>query len=176
MNARSFRPSGNAAVRLLILAAAALPLAACQPSAENRLLQPAGLKVEDPAFFASDIYLRQGKIHFANGDYGLAEENFRKAVETEPRDTEAWLGLAASYDQLRRFDLADKAYNKAFALGVQKPIVLNNMGYSQLLRGNTAEARRLILKAYEIDPENPYILNNLALLGESGRVIKRQPI
>ena len=34
-------------------------------------------------------------------------------------------------------------------------------------------ARRLLLKAYEIDPENPYIVNNIALLAESGRSLKR---
>jgi Flp pilus assembly protein TadD len=38
-------------------------------------------------------------------NYGLAEKHFRRAVETHPRDAEG-IGLAASYDRLRRFDLA----------------------------------------------------------------------
>src|SRR5262245_3020411 len=49
------------------------------------------------------------KRHFAATNYGLAEQHFRRAVEkpTGPksRDAEAWLGLAASYDNLRRFEL-----------------------------------------------------------------------
>jgi Flp pilus assembly protein TadD len=159
--------------KIAALAAIAGLAAACQPSAENRLLKESGMTMEDPALFPSDGYLRQAKVHFHNADYGLAEVNFRKAVEVSPRDTEAWLGLAASYDQLRRFDLADKAYQRALALGVNRPIILNNMGYSQLMRGDTAAARRLILQAYDLDPDNPYILNNLALLGESGKTIKR---
>jgi len=162
-----------ASSRLSMLLLSCLLLAACQPSAENRLLSGSGMTTEDPSFYPSDPYVRQGKIQFQNGDYGLAEVNFRKAVETAPRDTEAWLGLAASYDQLRRFDLADKAYERALSLGVNRPIVLNNMGYSQLLRGNTPAARRLILQAYDLEPANPYILNNLALLGETGKNIKR---
>lgn len=153
---------------------ALLSLSACQ-SRENADLAPAGLTMEDPAFHPSDTYLRMGKVQFHERAYGLAEENFRKAVEVSPRDTEAWLGLAASYDQLRRFDLADNAYEKALALGTRKAIILNNMGYSQLMRGNTAEARRLILKAYEMEPDNPYILNNLSLLGETGRTVQREP-
>ena len=53
--------------------------------------------------------------HYARvkGNYGLAEENYRKAVELGPRDLDAWLGLAASYDRLKRFDLADRAYAQA---------------------------------------------------------------
>lgn len=157
----------GAAVAVLVTAVG------CQPSIENQLLAPSGMTMEDPKFLPSDEYLRMGKVHFRNGDYGLAELNFRKAVEVTPNDTEAWLGLAASYDQLRRFDLADRAYEKVMALGKRDPIVLNNAGYSQLLRGNTEAARRLLLKAYELDPGNPVIANNLKLIGESGKTIKR---
>jgi Flp pilus assembly protein TadD len=151
----------------------ALVLAACQPSVENRLLHESGLKMEDPKYFPSDDFVRMGKVHFRHGDYGLAATNYRKAVEVTPRDSEAWLGLAASYDQLRRFDLADQAYKRAESLGRNNPIILNNIGYSQMLRGNIPEARRLLLKAHELDPDNPYIANNITLLGESGRTVKR---
>jgi Flp pilus assembly protein TadD len=131
------------------------------------------MKLEDPKYYPSDEYLRMGKVHFRNGDYGLAELNFRKAVEVTPNDTEGWLGLAASYDHLRRFDLADRAYEKAMAIGKGNPIVLNNAGYSQMLRGNTQLARSMLLRAYELDPGNPIIVNNLKLLGESGKTVKR---
>ena len=148
-------------------------LMACQPSAQNRLLHESNLKMEDPLFYPSDDYLRVGKVAFRNGDYGLAEQNFRKAVEVTPKDAEAWLGLAASYDQLRRFDLADKAYEKVLQLSPKNATLLNNAGYSQLLRGNLKSARRFLLKAYELEPENPYIANNLELLGESEKSVKR---
>jgi Flp pilus assembly protein TadD len=162
-----------AGIRASCAALALVTLAACQNSAENKLLAESGMTLEDPAFYPSDPYLRMGKVHFRAGAYGLAEEKFRKAVEVTPRDTEAWLGLAASYDQLRRFDLADKAYERVLALDGKNAIVLNNAGYSQLLRGNLVAARRLLLKAYEIEPDNPYIANNIALLNESGKSVKR---
>ncbi len=44
------------------------------------------------------------------GNYGIAQRYFKDAVEKAPRDVTAWIGLAASYDRLRRFDLADQAY------------------------------------------------------------------
>jgi Flp pilus assembly protein TadD len=150
-----------------------LPIAACQPTNDNKVLRQSGLLDEDPKFFPSDDYLRTGKLKFHHGDYGLAEKYFRKAVEVTPNDTEAWLGLAASYDQLRRFDLADKTYARVLQLKGNDAVVQNNLGYSLLLRGDSKQARRYFLKAYELDPTNPYILNNLALIGESGATIKR---
>ena len=158
---------------IIPLAALGLLVAACQPSAENRLLLESGMTMEDPKFYPSDEYIRMAKVNFRNGDYGLAERNYRKAVEVTPKDAEAWLGLAASYDRLRRFDLADKAFERVLQLGYNNAAVLNNAGYSQLLRGDLKSARRFLLKAYELEPENPYIVNNIALLGESEKSVKR---
>ena len=159
--------------RIAVVAAAVGLLAACQPSAQNRMLEESSMKVEDPQFYPSDEYIRMAKVNFRNGDYGLAEKNYRKAVELTPRDAEAWLGLAATYDHLRRFDLADKAYEKVLQLGVKNAAVLNNAGYSQLMRGNLKSARRFFLKAYELEPDNPYVAHNLELLGESEKRVKR---
>lgn len=113
----------------------------------------------------------RGKMHFAAGRYGLAESNFRKAVELDPNNLEAWVGLAASYDRMRRFDLASRAYRSAIKIGGETPAVLNNLGYSYLLRGNTRMARKKLLKAQRLDPDNPSIKANLALL-EKGRRMK----
>jgi Flp pilus assembly protein TadD len=46
--------------------------------------------------------LSLGKKHYRAENFGLAEKYFRHAAELHPRDAEAWLGLAASYDRLRR--------------------------------------------------------------------------
>jgi Flp pilus assembly protein TadD len=113
-----------------------------------------------------------GRQHFREGNYGLAERYFRKAVEAGPRDADAWLGLAASYDRLRRFDLADRAYKQLYAMVGRTPELLNNQGYSYMLRGDYAHARSTLLEAREKDPKNPYIANNIALLAESIRTHK----
>src|SRR5262249_54558622 len=57
--------------------------------------------------------LRLALEHFDRGDYGTAERYFRDAVEKAPRDATAWVGLAATYDRIGRFDLADRAYASA---------------------------------------------------------------
>ena len=74
--------------------------------------------------------LSLGKKHYRANNFGLAEKYFRHAVELHPRDAEAWLGLAASYDRLRRFDLADRAYGHAIRIVGPTAEILNNQGYS----------------------------------------------
>lgn len=119
----------------------------------------------------SDPYddLDTGKKLYRAANYGLAERHFRRAVESRPKDAEAWVGLAASYDQLRRFELADRAYNQAIGIIGQTPEVLNNQGYSYMLRGDYARARTILLQAKAKDPDNPFIKNNLELLDQSMR-------
>ena len=108
--------------------------------------------------------LSLGKHHFRQENFGLAEHYFRRAAESHPRDAEAWLGLAASYDRLRRFELADRAYGQVLEIYGPTPEVLNNLGYSYLLRGDFKRARIKLTEAAARDPDNPYIRNNVELL------------
>jgi Flp pilus assembly protein TadD len=107
------------------------------------------------------------KKYFRQGSYGLAERHFRKAVELHPRDAESWLGLAASYDRLKRFDLADRAYGQVVKITGPIPEVMNNRGFSYILRGDYRRAREILLAARAKDPKSPFIANNLRLLEES---------
>jgi len=108
--------------------------------------------------------LKEGKENFRRNNFGLAEQKFRAAVEASPRNAEAWLGLAASYDQLGRFDLADRAYEEVIQIKGPLPQILNNRGYSYYLRGDKTKARTTLTQASRADPENQQILGNLDLL------------
>lgn len=113
--------------------------------------------------------LSLAKKQFRAANYGLAEEHYRKAVETHPNDAEAWVGLAAAYDRLKRFDLADRAYKEAIRIVGPTAEVLNNQGYSYMLRGEYARSRTTLRKAQTLDPQNVYILNNINLLEQVAR-------
>jgi cytochrome c-type biogenesis protein CcmH/NrfG len=136
------------------------------PAAETVITGPTpsstGMSGEEPK---SDLQL--GKRYYRENQFGNAEKHFRRAVEQAPKDLEAWIGLAASYDKLKRFDLADRAYNQAIRLGGPTPEILNNQGYSYMLRGDRRRARQILLAAQAKDPTNPYIKNNLDMLDES---------
>lgn len=129
----------------------------------------------DVQYYPSDEPLRLAIEHFNRGNFGTAARYFRDAVEKAPKDASAWIGLAASYDRLGRFDLADQAYTEAVRLAGETTALLNNRGYSYMLRGNFAAARRDLLKAYAREPGNSIIVNNLKLLDGSEHFIKRSP-
>ena len=111
--------------------------------------------------------LQRGKRYFRANNFGLAEKSFRAAAEKHPNDAEAWVGLASSYDRLHRFDLADRAYAQAIRLIGPTPEILNDQGFSYMLRGDYGRARRKLLAAQARDPGNPYVRANLELLQES---------
>src|SRR5687768_15112476 len=71
--------------------------------------------IEEPVdveYYADDKVLAAAKNQFEEGNYGHAQHYYKRAVAVAPNDAEAWLGLAASYDRIRRFDEADKAYRR----------------------------------------------------------------
>lgn len=127
----------------------------------------------DTKYYASDEPLKEGVRHFYAGNFGSSQKYFQAAVEKTPRDAVAWVGLAASYDRLRRFDLADHAYANAIRLSGPTVQVLNNQGYSHLLRGDLVRAREKFLAAHDLDPDNPLIRNNLVLLSSSAQMVER---
>jgi Flp pilus assembly protein TadD len=136
-------------------------------------------KLQDPddvKYYRSDEPLRMGIEHFNRGHYGIAERYFRDATEKAPKDPTAWIGLAAAYDRIGRFDLADRAYVYAIRLVGETTEIINNQGYSYMLRGDLVNARRKFLKAYEREPGNPTIANNLQLLNSSSAFIQRAPV
>jgi tetratricopeptide (TPR) repeat protein len=184
--------------RALLLAAASLWLAGCSasnkfpnpfeaktpgedafaaaPATEDTTAEkappPLGVSAADEAgLLGSDPNdaLSLGKKQYRANNFGLAEKYFRRAAELHPRDAEAWLGLAASYDRLRRFDLADRAYNQAIGILGPTTEILNNQGYSYMLRGDYKRAREKLAAAQRQDPGNKYVRNNLQLLEDSYR-------
>ena len=148
----------------------AVPVVADGPPTTGKVQDP-----DDVKYYRSDEPLRMGIEHFNRGNFGIAERYFRDATEKAPKDPTAWIGLAASYDRVARFDLADRAYAYAIRLVGETTEILNNQGYSYMLRGDLVNARRKFLKAYEREPNNPTIANNLQLLNSSSRFIQRAP-
>lgn len=161
----------------------ALGLAACDYTTREAAIvapvdPPGGDPVQEPTdvkYYPSDEPVRLGLENFNRGSYGLSQRYFKDAVEKSPKDLTAWIGLAASYDRLRRFDLADQAYSRAIRLGGVTVQILNDQGYSYMLRGNLSAARRKFEQAYSLDPGNAVIANNLELLNGSRRFIERPP-
>jgi Flp pilus assembly protein TadD len=135
----------------------ACALAGCQGSAPSQSVEAAH---ETPA--RSD--LEAGKLAYRTGDFAIAEAHFRRATNNDPFSAEAWLGLAAAYDQLGRFDMADRAYDQTRTLVGTAPQLMNNLGYSHMLRGNRDQALDYLARALSVMPNDPVVNANRAVL------------
>jgi len=150
-------------------------LAACSGSSEPDGYVVSSVGEDNLATFVpADEPYRAGALHFRRGEYGLAEHHFLEATDKAPQDVDSWIGLAASYDRLHRFDLADNAYSIAIGLSGETVKILNNQGYSYMLRGNLSAAKAKFARACELEPDNPLVRNNMRLLENSAKYIKRR--
>ncbi len=142
------------------------PAAPGEPAITGSVDAPEEPNAATPRLLGKDANddLRLGKKYFRAANFGLAEKHFRRAVELHPRDAESWVGLAASYDRLKRFELADRAYGQAIGIIGPTPEIMNNQGFSYMLRGDYRRARQTLAAAQAKAPDNPYIRNNLELL------------
>lgn len=155
---------GRPIAGLTALVLLSMPLGACETTKES---EAEGQPVSELVIAENgpeQPWLQRAKEHFRAGDYGLAEKFYRQAVEERHQNVEAWLGLAATYDHLKRFDEADRAYKVVKKLAGHTPTVLNNLGYHYMLKGEFASAQRTLEAALAMDPQNPNIVRNLELL------------
>lgn len=151
---------------------ASLWLAGCQTRSDEGIAIVPGVEPTLPS--ANEAY-RVGRVNLAAGNSGLAERNFRQAVEINKDDAAAWLGLAAAYDNLGRYELADRAYDQATGLRGETLEIVNNRGYSYMLRGNGKRALGQFEQALAMDPGNDVILNNIQILRSAQRPTRSTP-
>jgi Flp pilus assembly protein TadD len=97
----------------------------------------------------------------------------KKAVAEYPDAWKAWNALGGAYDDRGQWTEADDAYAHALAASNAPAIVLNNRGYSRLLRNRLDEATADFVEALRQRPDLEVARTNLrlamALKGEYAR-------
>jgi Flp pilus assembly protein TadD len=119
--------------------------------------------------YTADAALAEAKGHFRNGDFGHSATLYKRVVELSPKNAEGYIGLSASYDRLRRFDLSDRVYTALFAITGGTAQYYNNVGYSYMLRGNLTAALTNFRKAEKLDPGNAVVANNIQILANAAQ-------
>ena len=162
MNRRHLRPLG---FRLIAAGLLAVPLAACSVAGlsthGNSRLQVA--EINNIGSYTADSALVQARAHFRNNDFGYSAAFYKRVVELSPKD----VGLGASYDRMRRFDLSDRVYASLFAISGGTAQYYNNLGYSYLLRGKLKDAMSNFRKAQSLAPDSVVIANNIQLVAQA---------
>ena len=124
-------------------------------------------EISDIGDYTADRAIREARGHFRNKNYGYSAALYKRAVELQPGVAEGYVGLGASYDRLRRFDLADRVYDSLFKMTGGTVQYYNNVGYSQMLRGNLKAAYESFARARSMDPDNIVVENNLQILANA---------
>ena len=113
-----------------------------------------------------------GPRHTGEPAFGNDGARQPRGTELGPKNPDAFVGLAASYDRLRRFDLSDRVYASLFELTGGTVQYFNNVGYSYLLRGNLSAALTNFRKAGKLDPDNLVVANNIQIVANAAKQIK----
>jgi len=156
-------------LRLVALSLVVAPLAGCSigglsTHGNNKL---AVAEVNNMGSFTANGALAQARSHFRNNDFGHSAAFYKRVVELSPNTAEGYIGLGASYDRLRRFDLSDRVYASLFAISGGTAQYYNNVGYSQMLRGNLKNAMTNFRQARTLAPDNAVIANNMQLVAQA---------
>lgn len=103
--------------------------------------------------FAQEDFL--AKRYFEDGDYEKAVVFYEKLVEKDPRRTDYTEGLIACYQQLERYEDAEKYLLNALEEGKPYPTFHIELGYNYTLQNNTEKATEYYNKAIAVIDENP---------------------
>ena len=117
--------------------------------------------------YSAETALAEARGHFRNNDFGHSAALYKRVVELAPKNPEGYVGLGASYDRLRRFDLADRVYASLHKLTGGTALYYNNLGYSNLLRGNLPAALKNFREAQRLAPDSIVIANNIQLIADA---------
>lgn len=104
---------------------------------------------------AAEVYQRAER-------HGLAVPILAELVERDPDSAELRFRLGAAYERSGRTREAEATFRELLAAAPDFHMALNYLGYMWADRGeNLEEARAMIERALELDPENPAYIDSL---------------
>lgn len=125
-----------------------LALAACAGTA------PRGADRATQARQAAELQVKLGQEYMQQGNLRVAMERLQRALELDPRYTNAHTVIAVLYERIEDHERAGFHYRRAAALSPDDGRVLNNLGTYLCSRGQFEESEQHFLKAIR-DPFYP---------------------
>ncbi|MEZ0602920.1 tetratricopeptide repeat protein [Paraburkholderia sp. IW21] len=118
------------------------------PEAETRLREATASFPDDP-----DLTYDYAMAAEKTGHYDVMEAQLRKLIQTQPDNPQAYNALGYSLaDRNQRLPEADKLVEKASSLAPNDAFIMDSVGWVKYRMGNTADAIKLLRKAYGIQP------------------------
>ena len=128
----------------------------------------------NPAF--SPAYHNLGVIYYTWGDYERAKEEFENAIEQDPDYSKAYYSMGILDFELGEYDSAIENFMQAVKLDPKNPNINFDIAQSFVARfrknepegtedfSDLEEALIYLGRAKEIEPNFPYIINNIEII------------
>ncbi|MBC7941652.1 MAG: type IV pilus biogenesis/stability protein PilW [Chitinophagaceae bacterium] len=111
-----------------------------------------------------EAYSLRGLIYAGLGEARLAEQNFQRALQINPRDADAMHNFGWVQCQAQRFVEANALFEQALAQPQYRDPVrtLLSQGVCHARAGNWVDAERALSRSYELNPASPVAAFNLS--------------
>jgi len=113
-----------------------------------------GLHIEPQHQHAYKIYNNRGLLYCAYGNYLKALDDFNKAIECNPKDSELYYNRANAYRALKMVEQAILDYTITIQLDPHNALAYNNRGNLYLEKGNLDKAEADYYKAIHANPKD----------------------
>jgi tetratricopeptide (TPR) repeat protein len=114
-----------------------------------------------PADMKTADLIRSGNEARKNGNYSLATDLLKRAVQAEPKSRNAWNDLGLAYLESEQDDQAIAAFQKQIGVNPYDAFAYNSLGRVYLRERKYDEAEKWFRKQIEIDPLDKYAHANL---------------
>ncbi len=111
---------------------------------------------------AVDLHYLLGDLYLAENKNAEALATYRKIIELEPREADAWVSLAMAYVNVDDLDAAAECGNKALEIDPESTFALSALGDIHAALGAADQAIRYLEQALALEPDNPQPYFSLA--------------
>jgi tetratricopeptide (TPR) repeat protein/predicted Ser/Thr protein kinase len=145
------------------------------PSCVEQAQSHCNRAIELSESLASPVQVTLGILHRDTGKYEEAVEEFQKALQVNPEDSDVYRELALAYEKLGRLEDSEAAYKKAIELKPDYWSGYSHLGAFYYYQARYSEAEKMWQKVIELTPDNIRVYFNLGALyikmGQTDRAI-----
>ena len=124
-----------------------------------------------------DVLMAAARAHIEGGNGFYAIDPLKRVNGLKPNDWQAWSLLGVAYDQTKRGDDAQAAWQTALKLSPGNPAVLTNMAMAKATAGDLAGAEPLLRTAAAQKTATIQVRQDLALvLGLQGKMAEAEQL
>lgn len=104
-----------------------------------------------------NIFYETGRFYILRGDLPSAKNNFDRAAELNGRNANALVGLGVYFYQMKNFKIAKNYFSEALKIDSKNTEAMYNLMVVNISLGNKEEAKSLLKKYKNLNPDDPKI-------------------